>query len=467
MTKSFIDNPSEYFGFDNYAAHRTLSRDEVEAAQLAEINIRLSSLKDKIKPLAILADEQNIISIDSLNDAVPLFFPHTIYKSYPEELLTAGRFDKMTEWISRLTTVDLSSIAGENYQTLDDWMDFMDEQTDLSILHSSGTMGRLSFFPRGKAEVEATHLNFQMRMNDNMGSNFRIGERPNGLVWMAHAGGRTAFMGGIRILTHTLCESEEDFYPLIPAMMSTDYHYYVMQCQNLKEQGTTEAPPPNDYVRMRVEEAMQIHADIPMLMERQLDTIATLKYKRHVSLYGSPLTLNGLVAAGLQRGMENMLMPGSHVRTGGGLKNNPAIPNMAAALKRFTGNDNVFCDVYGMTELSSSIASCTRGHFHIPPWVIAYVLDVETGEVLPREGIQKGRAAFFDFLISSYWGGVVTGDMIEVDWGQCSCGRNTPFILPTIERIEEMGDTKFIGKASQRARMAVFDNLSEGLGLEN
>jgi len=164
--------------------------------------------------------------------------------------------------------------------------------------------------------------------------------------------------------------------------------------------------------------------------------------------------------------MENMLRPGSYVGMGGGFKNNPVISSLFDDLSRFTGKDIIFRDVYGMTELCSSFEICSEGYFHIPPWVVPYVLDIDSGKVLPRKGRQKGRAAFFDLIMTSYWGGIITGDMIEVDWGQCPCGRNTPYILPTIKRAAE-SEGHFSGHAKTVAVEAAVKGLVEGLILAN
>ena len=60
------------------------------------------------------------------------------------------------------------------------------------------------------------------------------------------------------------------------------------------------------------------------------------------------------------------------------------------------------------------------------PWVIPFVLDPETSELLPRRGVQTGRFAFFDLAADSHWGGLMTGDEIEIDFdAQCGCGATT------------------------------------------
>jgi hypothetical protein len=68
-------------------------------------------------------------------------------------------------------------------------------------------------------------------------------------------------------------------------------------------------------------------------------------------------------------------------------------------------------------------------------------------------GVQTGRAAFFDLMPDSYWGGVVTGDEITVDWACCECGLATAHIDPTIERYSERrgGDDKITCAAAEEA----------------
>ena len=461
MSKSFVDNPAEHFDYDYFAAHQ-LARDGVEKEQLAGLNRRFQDLKDKILPLSVLAESQNVTEIEALNDVLPLLFPHTLYKAYPEELLLTGQYDKMTKWLSRLTSVDLTDFAKENYQTMDDWMDFMDQQTDLEILHSSGTTGRLSFYPRSKMEIEARQSLLKMHLNDKFDQELRLRDRENAVIWTGHAGGRTSFLRDVPLIANAYTKSDDAFFPLIPALMSSDHHFFLLRCTNLMEQGVEAAPEPSDYVRMRIDEAKQIHADMPMLTERLLDIIAGLKYKMHVTLIGVPVRINDLVEAGLARGMENMFRPQSLIGMGGGFKNNPVIDNLISQIKRFAGPNMLFRGGYGMSELLSAFAACGAENYHLPPWVVAFVLDVETGQPRPRKGRQKGRFAFFDLLAQSHWGGIVTGDLVEIDWGQCGCGRNTPFIRPSISRLSDDSDP-LSGEMDRKAWAAALTVLTENV----
>jgi hypothetical protein len=101
--------------------------------------------------------------------------------------------------------------------------------------------------------------------------------------------------------------------------------------------------------------------------------------------------------------------------------------------------------LYGMTEVQSSNLMCTHHRFHIEPTNVLFILDPDSGEIMPRRGVQTGRAAFYDLLATSHWGGFITGDELTVDWdGACPCGRLTPHIARKVERYSEKrgGDDK-------------------------
>ncbi len=110
----------------------------------------------------------------------------------------------------------------------------------------------------------------------------------------------------------------------------------------------------------------------------------------------------------------------------------------------YTGVDHLVMG-YGMSEISSHATMCEHGHYHLFPWVVPFVLDPDTSDPLPRAGVVTGRAAFFDLLADSRWGGFVTGDEITLDWdSECACGRTSVFIHDGIQRYSEArgGDDK-------------------------
>src|SRR5207253_9613531 len=75
-------------------------------------------------------------------------FDHTVYKSYPVSLLGARRFDVLTGWLNKLTSVDLSRVDTKGCDSIDGWLDTVFDQAGLDVMTSSGSTGTMSFLPR-------------------------------------------------------------------------------------------------------------------------------------------------------------------------------------------------------------------------------------------------------------------------------------------------------------------------------
>ena len=56
---------------------------DIRPAQIEALNERFQERKDCLKLLAHRANEAGTTEIRSVEDMVPLLFPHTAYKSYP------------------------------------------------------------------------------------------------------------------------------------------------------------------------------------------------------------------------------------------------------------------------------------------------------------------------------------------------------------------------------------------------
>jgi hypothetical protein len=101
--------------------------------------------------------------------------------------------------------------------------------------------------------------------------------------------------------------------------------------------------------------------------------------------------------------------------------------------------------IYGMQELSTVLPRCHKGgRYHVPPWVVCLPLDKEGEQLLPMgPGEIEGRSALFDLSMDGRWGGVISGDRIEVDFGACACGSPSPSIRDNIVRYTDIqGDDK-------------------------
>jgi hypothetical protein len=102
--------------------------------------------------------------------------------------------------------------------------------------------------------------------------------------------------------------------------------------------------------------------------------------------------------------------------------------------------------IYGMQEIGSVMPRCQKGgRYHLPPWLICLPLNKDGEELAAPlgEGVIEGRAAFFDLSMDGRWGGVISGDKIEIDYSPCVCGARSPSIRDNIVRYSDLaGDDK-------------------------
>ncbi len=436
MTNNLADDPADFFGFSSHKAHH-ISYAEMEELQLSALQTRFAAMVKTLPPLQALSEQRGISTIDSIEQAPALSFHHSIYKSYSEEALAEHDFPALTQWLNNFTMHDLSAVMAEDFDCIDDWMEALEKQTELSPLHSSGTTGRLSFHPRGKEEREAFKKHAQMAMGELAAPVAFHPNKPDyAIVWPSYASGRAAALQAGQLFCEGFASSEEDFFPLLTMNMSADFQSFLIQAENAKVDGRFLSPTPSDYVRPMLEQSMAMQKTHHQRNEDLLDAIDGKLKGRKIFFAGGPVLLYALAKAGLERGMEDAFAPGSVVASFGGFKGLSPAGDEEAVLRRFTGVQR-YWQFYGMTELSSGLYACENGRYHVPPWIIPYVLEEETGEVKPREGIQRGRAAFMDLAAQSYWGGVISADAVTMGWSNCACGRTTPHIGEDIKRIEE------------------------------
>ena len=151
----FVENlkrDPQSFADAHYNEGFALRGEERDAIQLAGLQKRFRELAPKLPALAKLAADQGIHEINTLDDAAPLLFPHTVYKSYPLSFIEKCQFDKLTKWLSRLTTVDVSGVDTQGVETIDEWIARVEAATDINLVHTFGTTGKLSFLPRTKTQ---------------------------------------------------------------------------------------------------------------------------------------------------------------------------------------------------------------------------------------------------------------------------------------------------------------------------
>jgi hypothetical protein len=85
-----------------------------------------------------------------------------------------------------------------------------------------------------------------------------------------------------------------------------------------------------------------------------------------------------------------------------------------------------------MSETATPSPMCAAGRYHVAPSNLVLVLD-RAGEILlnASAGRVAGRLAHFDTVQRSRWGGIISGDQVEVDFSACPCGTRGITVLGT------------------------------------
>jgi hypothetical protein len=462
--RRFADDPAAYFGGSADLAYR-IPRDELSTLQIAAARNRFLELRDRLPVLKSVADKQRVSSIESIDSLGSLLFPHTVYKSYPVALLETNRFDLLTKWLSRLTTHDLSAAEVSKCDSIDSWLDVMDADTELLLAHSSGTSGVMSFLPRSKAEYAMNLKTMELEVRRIVGiepsediktQNFHV-------ILLGFRDGRSIHGRASKyFFRDRMARSENHFHPLYDFPMSSDVMFFAARLRSAAGRGELSRIEISPRMKARRAEFEKIQRDTARALDRLFEEVILPLRGQRVWIAGLANQIHDLAKAGLERGLKKVFAPGTTIQTSGGAaKGLPLAPNWVAEALEFTGASSI-AKLYGMTEVSMTSYQCSESRHHIPPWVIPFVLNADTGDQLPRAGVQVGRAAFFDLVPGSYWGGFISGDEVSIDWSPCNCGATTPHLDSTIRRFSEKqgGDDKINCAASAEAHHSAIDFLS-------
>lgn len=424
-----------------------MDRKTREDWQLRSAQCRFDKLVTEVKALAAQAESVKKHGIDSLDDIVPLLFQHTQYKSYPMSLLEKGRFDMLSKWLNGLTSVDLSGVDVAGCEGIDHWLEMLEQQTCLRILHTSGTTGKLSFYPRTDMERDMWMLGL-IKCYEGFGNEpgVKLGFDHLRLpcIYPSVRHGRYTSQRMVQFFADHVAPQPDQCYTLSNGTLSADLVSLSGRVRVAQAKGELD--------KFRLDDAMKAAFKRYLdELERQPQEVNDFMGRMMRELKGERVfmasTTGYLVKAaqeGLKRGIRQVFSADSVGSVGGGGKGVSLPDNWFDIVQEFTGIKE-WSNGFGMTELTGSMRLCSAGYFHAQPYTICFLLDPESGEMLPREGTRTGRFAFLDLLVQTFWGGVVTGDKLTIDWeADCSCGRKGPRIHNDVSRYSEQvtGDDK-------------------------
>lgn len=431
-------------GVDDLIAHMgkedcyDLPHQDLYNLQVSAMNERFQEQKSTIKLVAHRAQEGDISEIRRLEDAVPLLLPHTAYKSYPERFLTEKRYDRLTKWLGTVSSLPTDAVNLDNINDMDEWVARC-EDAGVLVSCSSGTTGKPAMLAASRADLDFAARDGIAAVQ--WGSDIREGDlrSPAGFGVVAYTP-RNAAMG-VAMMGAFVDTSKPRVDIGIPPLTIGSITGMVSLRKAIAD-GT--AKP--DEIAAFEEESVRRQQALDNGRHLAADDVIA---KRADKLYltGMWENLHQLAVEVRNRGYSGKdFHPENAVFLGGGLKRAQLPPDFKEFVyETFNLQPRFIYQMYGMQELNSSFPRCQKGHrYHLPPWVVCLPLNKNGDELLPvGDGKVEGRAAFFDLSMEGRWGGVISGDHIEVDFSPCACGAQSPSIADNIVRYSDLeGDDK-------------------------
>ena len=413
-----------------------MDADQVASLQLEGARARFSQLRPAIKALDAEAKFAGIDRIDSLDDIPKLLFQHSAYKAYPISFIEKNRFDMLTRWLAGYTSVDLSDVDVKGIDTIDGWLDALDQQTAVRVVHTSGTTGKLSFFPRTTLELSLWYegmLKIHEPFGDQPGVFLGDDHVRLPCIMPSARHGRYVGLRNMELLESRLVPTPDELYSY-KTTLSADLASLSGRIRVAQAKG--------ELAQMTIPESMRAAMrDYLASQERATEEgaeffqeIAKKLQGRRILIGGTTNMIYNAALGGLKLGMRNMFAPDSVAMHGGGAKGLVLPADHMETIMEFSGIRKWHIS-YGMSELIGFIPYCEHGHYHVPPYDIPFILDPETGAAYPRKGTATGRFAYLDLISQTLWGGLISGDKVTLNFdGGCSCGRTGAYIEGHIER---------------------------------
>lgn len=436
-----------------------LTADDVRSAQQEALRLRFDSLRPQLEPLDKLAAQQGVDRIEEIDDVLPVLFDHRVYKSYPLSLIEKRQFPRLTAWLGRLTTHDLTAIPLDGVNSVDDWLTRLDEH-GMIVGHSTGTTGKLSFIPRSRTEwpawnndhFQSLRLSMGLDMTKEKIHNFQAGYRyghqmmaKQGMLFAAETAGGEAYR-----------------HMLYDRRLSSDLLSLAARMHAAEERGELDQlqidPKLLEERKQLIDDSRNREEDLQLWFEK----LAVEFRGQKVVVGGTSADMVRLAMKGQEVGLKVEFAPGSVIATGGGFKTFKGAPaNWKELLHEFFGIQKM-ASFYGMSELIAGAPYCDAGFYHIAPYTIPLLLDEEANR-LPATGTQTGRFAFYDLLAETYWGGFISGDRVTMTFDEpCACGLVSPRVHPDITRFADLpgGDDKITCAGTAKAYEDFMDYVS-------
>ncbi len=425
---ALVDKPNEALD---------LPQRDLRQMQLTAAQDLFDERRDQIVVLRQRAKDTGIERIEKLADLVPLLFSHTTYKSYPESVIHDGRWDVLNRWYATLCPVPID-VNVDGIANIDDWVERMWSNGHY-VYATSGTTGKCSFLNNTAADRA-----FVERYWENW-TGWPKPIDPATTKMRFYCGfprkGPQAPMHWYSTHAELFGRPDETFF-LGDEPIRVSYLNRVGKIRKAMAEGSAS---PEDMAVFEAEmgqREIRMKANIRAMVEDILE-------HRHEPTY---LNIWPVMWDFLQIAKEKGIADGDFSNVflhGAGAKKfrEPVTPKeVDVMVEKLLGLENLYPrhTYYGMTEMSTPVPRCEHGRFHMLPWIIMLLLD-RNGTTIqqPESGVVEGRFAFLDLSREGRWGGLISADRLQVDFGsKCSCGRPGPTILDDVTRYSDTGEDK-------------------------
>lgn len=404
--------------------------EDLRATQIAAANERLQEQRPRIRLLANRADAGGVSEIRDYADLVPLLFAHTAYKGYPEAWLAERRWDRLCRWLDTISSHRVEGVDLNDVRDLDDWIDRLADKGHF-LSCSSGTTGKISMITASAADRAITRAVTAKTMQWATG----IAPERDRLIFTVNPSGNN-----FRNIDAT--------EGVMEAYGAPDGDHRFKARITIGEVSRMVA------LRRSITDGVALPAD--------LAAYETISAERQKILDDAVLAAaEGLVAS---RGQKALVVgqfplvhrvceliremgcggadfhPDNAMLVAGGLKGASLPPDYREFIAQTLNiKPRHVYHFYAMQEAITQFPRCEAGRYHTSPWILLLPLDSPGEQLLePVGGQVEGRAAFFDLAVEGRWGGVISGDKIQVDYGRCACGRPGPTIDPDIVRYKDL-----------------------------
>ncbi len=413
---------------------------DIRPLQVEALNERFHERKDRIRLLSHRAEEAGAREIRCVEDMVPLLFPHTAYKSYPESFLMDEKWDRLTKWVGTVSSHPIEGVDLEGTGDVDDWIARLSAK-GYFISCSSGTTGKSAMLIASQKDMDWSKLDTVGVFSWGSGVEPAQDRQMIGCAPVASVPKNLTIDEAQR---EAFCHPEWPRwnYPVPPITVGSLTKMVVMRKKISDGTATPQEIADFDSTsaeRQKIlDDAIQLTAD---------EIVARRDRKLMVS--GLWSGLYAVAKAVRDRGYSAKDFNADNcIYVGGGLKR-AQLPADYQEFVHETFNipHNRDFQNYSMQELNSGMPKCREcGRYHVPPWIIPMVLDKEGDSMVPYDlggGEIEGRAAFFDLSMDGRWGGVISGDRIEIDHNPSGCSHKGPTIRNNIARYADLeGDDK-------------------------